>query len=385
MKVAIIATGLDCIKRGVESWAYCHAYALKGFGIDARLYKGSGKPKSGIEERVPCLYRGSAGNKVVYNIFSKLGGWRYRLGNPYEVEQVTFCLGLLFTKIVKLRQFDIIHLQDPIVADFLQSARKAGLIKAKTILGYGTGDEYKFIKTFDYLQVFTPYYLEEIKRKGFKNHKVYMIPHYVDTDRFKPALSGEGRSELGIPADAFVILSVSAIKKSHKRTDWLVEEVCRLLEKDKDLKKRIFLIIAGAIEKETAEIMDLVKRSDASDNIKFLPNVPFSSMPDIYNLADVFTLGSLIELFGIVIIEALASGLPVIANEHPSFRWIISDGGDCIDMTKEHELSSTIKKYLDKDYLGRKKRNARENAEKRFSEKAVLGQILDMYKDILNN
>jgi 1,2-diacylglycerol 3-alpha-glucosyltransferase len=385
MKVAVIATGLEHIKRGVESWADFHAYALKDAGIDATLLKGSGKARSSIEEVVPCLCRGSKGNDRLYRIFSKLGGWRYGLGNPYEIEQVTFFLGLLFSKSYKLRQFDIIHLQDPILARALQWLNKIRLIKARTILGYGTGEKYAFLKKFKYFQVFAPYYETEFRKNGYINHKIYTIPHHVDVNKFSPAGPARKRSELGIPEDALVILSAAAIKKTHKRAHWLIEEVHRLFVKDESLRKKIFVVMAGAAEEETAGVMELAKTLKVDDRIKFMRDVPFADMPQIYRMADLFVICSLEELFGIVVIEAMASGLPVIANDFPVFKWIIGDCGDCINMTKEGELADAVTKYLDIDYLLVKKASARNNVLDRFRKEIVIAQTIDMYKDVLND
>lgn len=385
MKILVIATGLEHIKRGVESWADFHAYALKDAGIDATLYKGSGKARSSIEEVVPCLYRGSKGNDRLCRIFSRLGGWRYGLGNPYEIEQVTFFLGLLLTRSYKLRQFDIIHLQDPILARALQWLNKIGVIKARTILGYGTGEKYAFLKKFKYFQVFAPYYETEFRRNGYVNHKIYVVPHHVDINRFSPAGLAKKRSELGIPEEALVILSAAAIKKTHKRAHWLIEETSRLFANNEDLRKKVFVVMAGAQEEETAGVMELAKTLKVDDHIKFLRDVPFADMPQIYRMADIFVICSLEELFGIVVIEAMASGLPVIANDFPVFKWMISDNGDCVDMTKEGELSGAVEKYLDKEYLLAKKASARKNVLDRFRREVVVAQTIDMYKDVLND
>lgn len=383
MRVAVIATGLEHVKRGVESWAVSNARLLRDAGIDAILLKGSGTCKEGLELSVPCCRRGSRMNGFLLGLFSRLGGWRYGMGNPYEIEQVTFFIGLVCARLALLKTFDIIDLQEPVLARLLQWLGKIRIIKARTVLGYGTGEKYTFLRSFTNLRVFAPYHADLLKAEGRGDRKTYVVPHSVDTDVFKPGVRGTLRRELGLPEDAFVVLSAAAIKKFHKRADWLVRELRAFTLRDPGLSARVFLVLAGARDDETADIADLARQLSLSDRVKFMADVDFERMPDVYRMADLFVLGSLYEMFGIVLIEAGSSALPVVTHDFPVFRWIVGDAGECIDMAKEGVLAGTIGKYLDPAYRDAKARNARDNVVKRFSKDVVAGQVLAMYRDIL--
>jgi glycosyltransferase involved in cell wall biosynthesis len=63
-----------------------------------------------------------------------------------------------------------------------------------------------------------------------------------------------------------------------------------------------------------------------------LPKVPYDDIPAYYRAADVFTLPSIPgEAFGIVILEAMAAGLPVVVSDDPVRRWIAGDRGWFVD------------------------------------------------------
>jgi glycosyltransferase involved in cell wall biosynthesis len=106
-------------------------------------------------------------------------------------------------------------------------------------------------------------------------------------------------------------------------------------------------------------------------------------MPQIYQSSDVFVLGSIDEIFGIVFLEAMSCSVPVIAHDFPVTKWIVGEGGDIIDMTKEHELENAITKYFDNDYKRKKGRGARRRVENNFSKEAIVSTVIDMYDKVL--
>src|SRR5438270_747300 len=70
------------------------------------------------------------------------------------------------------------------------------------------------------------------------------IPNFTDTDVYSPGDGAALRGELGIPPDALVVLSVAAIKRSHKRVDHLLREFAALRAARPELP--VWLVVAGA-------------------------------------------------------------------------------------------------------------------------------------------
>jgi glycosyltransferase involved in cell wall biosynthesis len=106
-------------------------------------------------------------------------------------------------------------------------------------------------------------------------------------------------------------------------------------------------------------------------------------MPDLYRVADVFVLCSLFEMMPIALIEATASGLPCVINQHPILQWMTGEGGISIDMAVAGELAATLNNLLTlpnrRAALGRA---AREHCLANFSRDAVVDNILAYYQQV---
>ena len=66
-------------------------------------------------------------------------------------------------------------------------------------------------------------------------------------------------------------------------------------------------------------------------------------MPTLFSAADIFVHPALFEGFGLVLIEAMAAGLPVIAHNSDHFRWLLDEAAIFIDMTSAGALSSVLR------------------------------------------
>ena len=120
------------------------------------------------------------------------------------------------------------------------------------------------------------------------------------------------------------------------------------------------------------------------DNARFLLNYPPTEMNKVYMICDIFVLGSINEPFGIVFLEAMASGKPVIGHNFPVTKWIIGNGGTVDDLTAEGKLSGIIKKYLTHEELKLKHGTlARRRTEEQFSWSVLVDKYREMYNSIL--
>ena len=376
MKIAIASSGLEHVKRGIEAWADDLALALSEEGVDVTLFKGSGVRKRPYEVVLPCLRRGSAGAKALSYV-SRHYLWRLGLASEYGVEQVTFALSLLN----RLRGFDILHTQDPQLAWVIEKARRFGGLKTKVILAHGTEEPLEYLNRFEWVQELAPVYLEKDREKGITK-PWFAIPNFVDTQRFYPDKRLSARGELGIPEGTFVVLMVCAIKRVHKRVDWAIQEFRNFLDRMPHLKTQ--LLIAGAREDDTSYLME-VGRCLLGPKVEFLINYPREKIPELYRAADVMLHAAFHEMMPIALLEALASGLPIIANHATIFQWIMGEAGDLVDASKEGEGCAALLKYLNENYRQEKSRLARERAVNNFSDEVVVSQICRMYEEVMNH
>ncbi|MHC4123083.1 MAG: glycosyltransferase family 4 protein [Planctomycetota bacterium] len=373
MKIAITSSGLGHINRGIETWSKDIAHSLEGKGIDVALYKGGGKKDSEIERVIPCIKRDSTTAKFLKKVMPPFA-WRFGFGSKYQMEATTFALSLIPELMIK--KYDIIHTQDPDVANILRIVKKLGLIKSKVVLAHGTEEPFSFLHRFSYVQHLAPYHLKETRKSVGNKGRHFAIPNFVDTENFRPNHEAGVRHELGIPNDAFVILSVAAIKKIHKRIDYLVNEISLLGN------EKIYLIIAGSTTDESLGLMEM-GRKKLGDRIIFLTDFSHEKINKIYSVADLFTLCSLKEMMPIALLEALSSGLPCICHNYPVLGWMIGDSGECIDMSKEGKLARVVEKYFDNNYKTEKGKKAREQALNNFSKDVVVDKIINMYEEVL--
>src|SRR3989338_6981781 len=166
------------------------------------------------------------------------------------------------------------------------------------------------------------------------NSRVVKIHNGVDLDKFKP--TGE-IIKLDLPSP--VILSVGALEwyKHHERTI----EAMSLLEKCS------LLVVGEGREKERLEALG---KSKLGNRFKIL-RADYEDLPKIYRSADLFVLPSWDrEAFGIVYLEAMASGLGVVAPDDASRRVVVGDAGLYTDVHSPTAYAEAIRKALELDW-----------------------------------
>lgn len=379
LRISVASSGLGHVSRGIEAWADDLAAALSARGSDVILYKGAGPANRSYERVVPCLRREDPLTLRLLRWLPKRLTWRVGLASGYGIEQTTFALNLV--RLLRRERADVLHVQDPQVAVIAQRARRMGLIRARTILAHGTEEPPEFLKRVQYLQHLAPWHLDRVREAGAWKPTWTAIPNFIDTDRFSPGHSESLRAELGIPADGLVVLTAAAIKRDHKRIDYLLSEFARLRAEAPDLPA--WLVVAGGWEAQTDELVAEGRRL-LGDRVRFLVRFPRQRMPELYRAADAFVLCSLFEMMPIALIEAAASGLPCVVNRHPILEWMTGPGGVRIDMSAPGELARALAAlFADPRRHGELGRAAREHCSRNFSRDAVVDQILGYYRRVL--
>ena len=168
VKIAIASSGLGHVARGIETWAKDTAKALAVRGVDVTLFAGapgisafSLHPSSLPVTALPCARRG----KRLATSLARMTPpflWRWGLKSNYGWEQFTFWLSL-WPKLVR-GKFDILHVQDPMVAFWCRKFRRLGLVRAKEILAHGTEEPLEFLEQFECVQHLAPWHEQEARR-----------------------------------------------------------------------------------------------------------------------------------------------------------------------------------------------------------------------------
>ena len=375
LKIAIASSGLAHIRRGVETWARDLGVALRRRGIDATTFQGSADPAMPPGTVVPCWKRYDPKAERIVQLFRGLGGWRIGLGSGYSVEQTTFAWNLW--PLIR-SSFDILHVQDPHLALIFERLHRLHLSRPRVILAHGTEEDTAFLQKFSYLQHLAPNYLESWQADKPARQNAFAVPNFVDIDHFRPGDKAAARAAAGLPQDALVFLSVGALKKFHKRMDYLIREFSTWR---KTQRSKTMLVIVGAREPETDDVLSLRAELD-SESIIIIENAPRDRVLNLLHAADVFTLASLHEMMPIAVLEALAVGLPVACNDDSTLRWMVDDAGPIGDISEPGALAAQFSALADPQLRSRMSLAARNRAEALFSEPVVVDQILAMYKQV---
>ncbi len=209
---------------------------------------------------------------------------------------------------------------------------------------------------------------EEI-RKMYNIDDVSVIRNGIDFDRFRnvPVTKEEKRREIGIPEDAYVIGQVGRFAYQ-KNPEFTVSVFNELLKKNDNA----YLLLIGRGKME-AELREQIRRLGLEDRVRML--IAREDIPELLKAMDVFILPSRFEGFGIVLVEAQASGLPCVVSdqvpkqvhlsrnitvlnlEDPVDDWVdalldprgnISEFGDLDDYDMRKEIRNLETLYLSK-------------------------------------
>lgn len=192
----------------------------------------------------------------------------------------------------------------------------------------------------------SPEVCEEISNiTDINKDNIKYIPNGVDTNIFKPSNSKQKlRKKFKLPQNDQIILSVGRLVE--QKQPILLLEIFSFIEKN---VKNVTLVIAGE-----GELLNEMKRIIKTNNIKkvrFLGNVTYKDMPDLYSCSDYFIITSNYEGQPLTLLEAMSTGLRCIVSEITNLSSIIKEAncGISVDVTKTENAANQIINYLKSD------------------------------------
>ena len=193
------------------------------------------------------------------------------------------------------------------------------------------------------------------------------------TKEISPVEQEEMRLQYGLPKR--FILNVGTIEQR--------KNILLAVKALPDLPADLSLVIIGRQTNYTNEVLDYVNTHDLSRRVFILHNVPDDHLPALYAQAEAFVYPSVYEGFGIPIIEAISSGLPVVACTGSCLEE--AGGPDNLYVaTNDPEAMATAIRQVLKGAPGREERIARSREYiRRFEGNDVATQVLDIYRSLL--
>lgn len=201
---------------------------------------------------------------------------------------------------------------------------------------------------------------------------IYQGSHPNFKRRLSPAEIEAVTAKYKLPGD--YILSVGTIEK-RKNLLVLIKALSRIQK-----EKRIPLVILGRPTEYFKEVITVAKELKVLDNIFFPQNVPFHEFPAIYQKARLFIYPSLFEGFGIPLVEAIESRVPVITSHGSCFSEAAGPSSIFVDPHDEEALAAEINKVLFDSTLAQSMVTESYKYIQQFEPAVIAKKIMDIYE-----
>ena len=211
--------------------------------------------------------------------------------------------------------------------------------------------------------------------KKFKVNRIEYVPGVgIDTDKFKniEVNRTEKRESLGVSEDDFMIISVGELNKNKNH-----QVIIRAIAKLRNEKIKYVLCGQGPLE---TELRELAKELDVENQVKFLGFR--KDVPDLMKVADLFAFPSYREGLSLSLMEAMASGLPVVCSEIRGNTDLIEDGkgGYLVEPSDVEGFAKYIKELIEDSRLKSEFGDFNHKKIENYSIENVMKEVENIYK-----
>ena len=222
--------------------------------------------------------------------------------------------------------------------------------------------------------------------------KIVIIPPGVDTSHFYPIPADEAKCAIGVPEQDQMLLYVGRIEPL-KGVDTLIRALAHL--RDSGLASRYphYLAVIGgdpddktrAMNSEMARLQALSHELGLDDLVLFLGKRSQTSLPYYYSAADVLVMPSHYESFGMVALEAMACGTPVVASQVGGLAFLIQDGvtGFVVPGGDTLALSERLAQIISQPGLRKRLGEQAAAYAQEYAWEKITSRILDLYDEVL--
>ena len=294
-------------------------------------------------------------------------------------------------KILKREQFDVIHLHEPLTPTLpLAVLRHVPLSPQSVVVGTFHAYRESMHPGYDYAKLlFEPFFgrldgriaVSEAVREYLTPYfpgDYRIIPNGIDLERFSdPALRSIEQFDDG----KLNILFVGRLEK-RKGFKYLLQAFAQVKQAVPEAR----LMVVGAYDKEDKEPFVLYARQHRLRDVRFIGQVSEDDLPRYYRTCHVFCAPSTgFESFGIILLEAMAAGRPIVASDIDGYRGVLADGeeGLLVQPEDERRLADALVRLLKDPAL--RERMGRQGQAKaaNYVWQKVAQQVLDYYRELL--
>ncbi len=355
MKIAFLSLHSGLVYRGVETYVHELASRLAKQGHEVVVYQGGANVYNGnykvVSMNVKPSFLKKGGNLAV--LINQLIGFNMDRKFSYSaLKRLDPSTEIVIATNNRLQAF---------MCRIWTHLHKAKLI----VPGQGGPGLDERIALWSFPDVFVP--LSNFQAAWAKKVnpfiKINKISNGVDLAKFNKTVSP---IKLDLPRP--IVLCSAAFWPAMKRQHLLIKAMANVSKGS--------LLLVG--EGEGRESLENLGNKLLGDRFAIM-SLPYSQMPQIYAACDLFSFPtSSWEAFGIVLVEAMASGLPVVASSDPIRREIVGEAGLFVDPTDSNEYSKVLTKAMETSW-GNK---PRQQAEK-FSWDKIAAEYNNLFTDLL--
>ncbi|PIR97672.1 MAG: glycosyltransferase family 1 protein [Candidatus Doudnabacteria bacterium CG10_big_fil_rev_8_21_14_0_10_41_10] len=214
--------------------------------------------------------------------------------------------------------------------------------------------------------------------------KIKVIYEGVDHDRFVPGdktekLPEDLKRKYKISQQYILFVGTLEPRKNLIR---LLEAYYQLTQKSLEFKDHYQLVLVGSKGWLYDEIFEEVENRNLQNNVVFPGYLVASDLPKLYAHATAFVYPSLYEGFGLPVLEAMASGTPVITSSVSSMPEIAKDAGLLVDPLDVEGLANAMEKIItDKSLQAELSEKGKKRSEK-FSWEKCARETLEIYREV---
>ena len=184
------------------------------------------------------------------------------------------------------------------------------------------------------------------------------------------------RKEIGVPDDAFVIVSAGELNKN-KNTEVIV----RAMEKLKE--QNIHYVVCG-VGPEEENLRQIAKSLKVTENIHFMGYR--TDMPEIMAVSDAFTMMSFREGMPRSVLEAMDLGLPCVGSDTRGIRDLIDEhGGFICKPTDSEAFADAFRKLMDEPEMGKRMGEYNRGKVQKYSSEVVKKELYVIYREVFGD
>lgn len=225
-----------------------------------------------------------------------------------------------------------------------------------------------------------------------EDSRVRVIPPGVDTSHFYPIPMEEARESIGVPLDERMLLFVGRIEPL-KGLDTLMRAIALLREQGVQCQAPHYLAVVGGdpsasgenLSAEMQRLQNLQKELGLDELVVFLGKRGQDTLPYYYSAADVLIMPSFYESFGMVALEAMACGTPVVASQVGGLAFLVQDGltGFAVPDGDPLALSQKLTRLLTEPGLRNTLGQQAAQYARQYAWESIVERIMNVYREVL--